>query len=133
MAGTQDPIRHVVVLMLENRSFDQMLGDLRRINPEIDGIDRAHPHANHDPVTQRDIAQAPNAMYSLPSGVDIGHEPDDVDRQIATDSTPMSGFVADFRQTNSGADDALAAQVMAYFPIGDTPGRDSLPALHGLA
>ena len=133
MAGTQDPIRHVVVLMLENRSFDQMLGDLRRVNPDIDGIDRARPGKNLDPTTQRNVAQAPIAEYSLPSGVDIGHEPENVDRQIATDTTPMSGFVEDFRKTNPGADDALAAQVMAYFPIGDSPAGDALPALHGLA
>ena len=33
-----DKIKHVVVLMLENRSFDNILGHLHHINPEIDGI-----------------------------------------------------------------------------------------------
>src|SRR5437588_12841899 len=30
--GGQDPIQHVVVLMLENRSFDHILGGLRHVD-----------------------------------------------------------------------------------------------------
>jgi phospholipase C len=41
MADRTDPIEHVVVLMLENRSFDQMLGDFQRLYPTLDGIDPA--------------------------------------------------------------------------------------------
>lgn len=32
------PIKHVIVLMEENRSFDHMLGDLKKINPNINGL-----------------------------------------------------------------------------------------------
>ena len=32
------PIEHVVVLMLENRSFDCMLGWLYRDRPDFDGL-----------------------------------------------------------------------------------------------
>lgn len=32
------PIKHVVVLMMENRSFDHLLGYLHLENPEIDGL-----------------------------------------------------------------------------------------------
>lgn len=32
------PIKTVVVLVQENRSFDHMLGWLKRLNPEIDGV-----------------------------------------------------------------------------------------------
>ncbi len=39
----EDPIKHVVVLMLKNRSFDQMLGDLQQVYPNLDGIDPAGP------------------------------------------------------------------------------------------
>lgn len=34
-----EQIRHVVVLMLENRSFDQMLGALQTVNQDVDGVD----------------------------------------------------------------------------------------------
>ena len=30
-----DPIKHVVVLMLENHSFDQMLGGLKAVIPDV--------------------------------------------------------------------------------------------------
>ncbi len=36
-AGT-DNLKHIVVLMMENRSFDHMLGDLKKQNPAIDGL-----------------------------------------------------------------------------------------------
>ena len=32
-------IKHVVLLMLENRSFDQMLGCLQAVFPDLDGVD----------------------------------------------------------------------------------------------
>ena len=32
-----DPIEHVIVLMLENRSFDQMLGGLSSVIAGLDG------------------------------------------------------------------------------------------------
>lgn len=134
MPDTRDPIRHVVVLMLENRSFDQMLGDLRRVRADIDGIDRAHPYWNIDPKTGAKVYQAPVAKNTLPGDVDIGHEPENVDRQLALDTAePMSGFIKDLRAGPAGSDDSLPAQVMGYFPLGDSPAKDSLPALHALA
>ena len=33
-----DTLKHVVVLMMENRSFDHMLGALRAQDPRIDGL-----------------------------------------------------------------------------------------------
>lgn len=32
------PIKHFFILMMENRSFDHMLGHLKRINPNIRGL-----------------------------------------------------------------------------------------------
>ncbi len=33
-----DPINHVVVLMLENNSFDRMLGCMNAVYPNLDGV-----------------------------------------------------------------------------------------------
>jgi phospholipase C len=33
-----DQLKHIVVLMMENRSFDHMLGALRATDPRIDGF-----------------------------------------------------------------------------------------------
>jgi phospholipase C len=38
----EDPIEHVVVLMLENHSFDQMLGCMKEVYPDLEGVDIAH-------------------------------------------------------------------------------------------
>jgi hypothetical protein len=34
-----DTLRHIVVLMMENRSFDHMLGSLKSVDARIDGLD----------------------------------------------------------------------------------------------
>jgi phospholipase C len=36
-----DPIEHVIVLMLENRSFDHMLGSLSEVIDGLDGVPKA--------------------------------------------------------------------------------------------
>ena len=33
-----DSLKHIVVLMLENRSFDHMLGGLKKQDPRINGL-----------------------------------------------------------------------------------------------
>lgn len=50
-AQTKYPIKNVVVLMLENRSFDHMCGFLKRLNPEIDGLtgNETNPYDTTDP------------------------------------------------------------------------------------
>jgi len=54
--------------------------------------------------------------------------------QLGSAATPMTGFVDSFLQHDPQAKDPDDIdQVMAYFPVGDTPAQDSLPVLHGLA
>ncbi|MGA7179830.1 MAG: alkaline phosphatase family protein [Thiobacillaceae bacterium] len=128
-----DNIRHVILFMLENRSFDQMFGCLKQLNADIDGFDPDHPFTNPDPKSGKDIAQQADARYVLGDDVDIGHEPENVDAQLALSGQPMSGFVADFRASNKNKDDDdLAVQVMAYFPCSDASGN-RLSVLHELA
>jgi phospholipase C len=43
-----DPIKHVVLLALENHSFDQMLGSLKQLYPELEGVTPAAPNRNLD-------------------------------------------------------------------------------------
>jgi phospholipase C len=42
-SANDDPVRHVIVLALENRSFDHMLGACQATKPEIDGIPPGAP------------------------------------------------------------------------------------------
>ncbi|PYV67259.1 MAG: hypothetical protein DMG97_27745 [Acidobacteria bacterium] len=41
-----DQLKHIVVLMMENRSFDHMLGSLKAVDARIDGV--SDPLSNPD-------------------------------------------------------------------------------------
>lgn len=126
------PIRHVVVLMLENSSFDRMLGDTTRIHPDVEGIPRHGPtYSNRSSASGRVFAQTPDAAAIV--NPDPGHDLVDVLRQLGDASTsPMGGFIDSFLAMD-GVDERNVGEVMAYFPLGDTPAGDTLPALHALA
>jgi phospholipase C len=122
---SNDPIRHVVVLMLENRSFDHMLGALRAFNSDIDGVDPKNPGVNLDAVNgNKAYKQTETALQLVRDDFTVPHEFDNVTKQIADG---MAHFVDEYRRMNSKAPIADAQQVMAYFKDGD------LPALHELA
>ncbi|KAL2491391.1 Non-specific phospholipase C3 [Abeliophyllum distichum] len=52
---TQSPIKTVVVLVQENRSFDHILGWMKSLNPEIDGVtgNESNPLSTSDPNSTR--------------------------------------------------------------------------------
>lgn len=119
----QDPIKHIVVLMLENHSFDQILGWTKAIYPELEGVDEAHLHSNPDyPDTSTKFTQAPTAEMSIQH--DPHHEHVDVLAQIAND---CNGFVEDFARRYPTSDAKDRAQIMGYYPKG------ALPVIHTLA
>jgi phospholipase C len=92
MLGSQDdPIEHVVVLMLENRSFDQMLGDFQRTYPTLDGIDSDSPPRSEVVAGQR-YEQRPTAVRCASN--DPNYELVSVLRQIGAPAA-VPGF--DFR------------------------------------
>lgn len=127
-----DPIKHVVVLMLENRSFDQMLGDATRIYPTLEGIPQTGAvYSNTAAKTGKVFKQTPDAAAKVDPDPD--HEHDHVMRQLGGGATPAMGGFIDSYLTVAKASESNAQQVMSYFPLGATPAADSLPALHALA
>ena len=115
-----DPIEHVVVLMLENRSFDHMLGAL---GAELN-FDGAAP-AGQPPRSNRDddgtvYPQAAGAART--TNFDPHHEHNHVVVQL---SGGNGGFVADFSRAYPKSAPADRAEVMKY--------HADLPALHALA
>jgi phospholipase C len=119
-----DPIRHVVILMLENHSFDQMLGCLKEKNPEIDGVDISHaqPHSTTDyPDVTHLIAQLHTDERFLDP--DPKHEYPNVLRQLNV----KYGFVCDYIQSHPSCSLEKKAEVMGVYPLG------FLPVLHRLA
>jgi phospholipase C len=125
-----DPIKHVVVLMMENRSFDHMLGGMSQIDPNVDGVRPNNPYANTAPNGNM-FQQQPIADWVVPR--DLDHELDGTLEEMGTSANPMSGFVASYVKRYPDASDAELAQVMAYFPFGNTQEEDTLPVLHSLA
>jgi phospholipase C len=118
-----DPIKHVVLLMMENHSFDQMLGCLQEIYPELDGVDinAADPRFNLDTAGNK-VFQIPTDEQQVP--LDPKHEMRFVLDQIANGN---SGFVTDFEKNVPGNTPQDRQFVMGYYLL------DRLPALHELA
>ncbi len=119
----KDPIKHIIVLMLENHSFDQILGWTKTLYPELEGVDEAHPQSNPDyPDAGVKVSQAATREMSIPD--DPRHEHVDAMAQIAND---CSGFVENFARAHPASNSIEHAQIMAYYPKG------VLPVIHALA
>ena len=117
-----DAIEHVLVLMMENHSFDQMLGSLAA-ELGLDGIDPNKPRSNPDyPDTSKSITQASTSLTSI--DLDPAHEFDDVQRQLIDNN---SGFIKDFVMAHPNCGGTEKQQIMAYYE----PGK--LTVLHKLA
>jgi len=89
-------IQNIVYVMFENRAFDHMLGFLKSINPEIDGLNgnEWNPVNATDPHSER-VFVSPNAVYVDP---DPDHSIGGTTEQIfgvrhAGGSALMDGFV----------------------------------------
>lgn len=121
-AAADDPIKHVIVLMMENRSFDHFLGALR----SVDGVNPNSPNVNLErPGSTKRYAQTPDAVRKM--SPDPHHETKNVMRQIdGAGLDAMGGFVYDFALEEPKSANAWP-QVMSYFAEG------ALPALHRLA
>jgi phospholipase C len=117
-----DPIKHVVLLLLENRSFDQMLGCFQEVYPNLDGIDANAPaRVNSDGVKQ--YPQVPTDAQQMP--VDPRHEKDHVLNQL---NDGNAGFVRDFAEFyGATASDDDRQLIMSYYP------HMFLHALHRMA
>jgi phospholipase C len=125
-------IEHVVVLMLENRSFDHFLGYLYPPSATFDGLSGAE-YNREDPA---DPASTPHAVTDDAASSDLdedaGHDFEDVHEQLFGSplATPgsqnpglNSGFVRNYERKNSGA----GPRIMKCF------NRATLPVLSRLA
>jgi phospholipase C len=123
-----DALKHIVVLMMENRSFDHMLGSLKAVNPKIDGLDGTQ--SNPDTQGNQVLAQ-PLAEFQSQLDPDPDHHFPAVDLQIfggdqsAGRTANMQGFVKSYYQQRE--DLAHSQKIMYYFT------QDKLPVLTSLA
>jgi phospholipase C len=114
----REGIKHVVVLMLENRSFDCMLGNLYQAGPGFDGL--TGNESNPDPATQLAVKIQPSKALNYYSAVipnpDPGEEFVYMNEQLFGGTStidqpptprnngrpPMTGFVADYLRQRPG-------------------------------
>ena len=126
-------IEHFVVLMLENRSFDHLLGYRKSLDPRIDGLvgtESNLPDPNYNNLPP--VAVSRSTSFAMP--FDPGHEFDDVQIQLYGPTRPplnpaaMNGFVA---SAKTGAQQAkvpeAAPRIMECFQ------PDQIPVLSALA
>jgi phospholipase C len=150
MANQLSSINHIVVLMLENRSFDHMLGLLYSANGNVspagqpfEGLtgQESNPGTAGSPVTVYSIQPTNNYAYYTP-GADPGEGYSATNSQLfGTTTAPNppvatnNGFVTDFSYTLgweatenwSILPGTVATDIMAVFP------PSMLPILSGLA
>jgi phospholipase C len=128
MAAGLDQLKHIVVLMMENRSFDHMLGSLTAVNPAIDGITAGLSN----PDTTGALVQ-PQALAAFQGQLDPDpdHHFPAVDLQIFGGDTSagrvpnMQGFVKSY--FNQQQDVGHSQKIMYYFA------QKQLPVLTTLA
>jgi phospholipase C len=112
-----DTLKHVVVLMMENRSFDHMLGALKAQDPRIDGLTGTETNLDTSGTPAPVKAQAgfqgqldPDPSHHF-AGVDLQI----FDGNMAPDRVAtMAGFVKSyFRERH---DVTHSRQIMYYYP-----------------
>ncbi len=114
-----EQIEHIVVLMLENRSFDHMLGylSLELGRTDIDGLrpEKANRYRGHDyPVHHLD-------RRTLTKAEDPAHDGPSIAAQL---SNQNGGFVANYAKERPAAGDK--GIVMGYYNGDDLPTYDHL-------
>jgi phospholipase C len=123
-----DNLKHIVVLMMENRSFDHMLGDLKKQNPTIDGL--TGNEFNPDTAgTQIKVSR--QAEFQGQLDPDPDHHFPGVDLQIFggqqgdNRQANMQGFIQSYYQQQRNINQSH--KIMYYFA------QEKLPVLTGLA
>ncbi len=116
-----DPFDHVVLLMLENHSFDQMLGCMTAVYPDLEGVRPGHPRVNRD-AAGHPYEQA--VRTTLQVKPDPKHESRNVLAQLDDHN---GGFIKDYVGFYGDKAQQNCPNIMGYFA------RGALPALHTLA
>lgn len=114
-----DQLKHIVVLMMENRSFDHMLGYLKAQDPRIDGVTGAETNPD---TTGAPAPVKPLAQYQSQLQPDPGHHFEDVKIQLYGDppgGPTMQGFVKAYFQKRQDVNHSR--EIMYCFPPEKVP------------
>jgi phospholipase C len=118
-AANLEQVKHIVVMMMENRSFDHMLGylDLLDGQKEVNGLSRAKP------IEYKGESHRPKYLQgtAFPKSMDPPHGTRAIADQI--NGGKMDGFIESFAEENDVAD---AWRVMGYYTHRELPVYDYL-------
>lgn len=132
----RDNLKHVVVLMMENRSFDHMLGGLKARDPRINGL---NGNESNPDTTGARVTVAPKAAFEGQLDHDPDHHFPGVDLQLfggvppgpGRPQTPtMDGFVKSYYTQASGVKASRA--IMNYFAPSKLPVLTTLATEYAL-
>jgi phospholipase C len=105
------PIKHVVILMKENRSFDHLLGELNAAGqPAVEGISAAFSNPDTSGTTVSPFELETTCVKSNP-----GHQWDSMHAQV--DNGAMDGFVTSAAETTT----TDGHFVMGHYGASDLP------------
>ena len=130
-------IKHIVVLMMENRSFDQMLGFLEADGLEVEGIGHGKANLDRDGNEYPPFEWGPGETAQRPPPgmkakiLDPCHSPDCVKTQLEHEN---GGFVKNFAATRRNENDEEVALTPEFLrvPMGHF-GAEHLPVYRFLA
>jgi phospholipase C len=122
MSAGLDNLKHVVVLMMENRSFDHMLGALKAVDSRINGLtgSESNPDTTNEPAKV-----SPQAQFQSQLDPDPDHHFPAVHKQLyfGTPGPPaapsMNGFVQSYFDQQKDVNHSR--KIMFYFPNGKLP------------
>ena len=117
-----DNLKHIVVLMMENRSFDHMLGGLKIVDPRINGLTgkETNPDTSGEPAPV-----AAKAEFQGQLDPDPDHHFPAVNKQLffGTPGSPaapaMQGFVQSYWDQQHSV--SHSRKIMYYFAPKDVP------------
>jgi phospholipase C len=120
----QEKIKYVIVLMLENRSFDHLCGYLRQSNADIDGILQTEFNLmNPSDTNSERVGVSDSAPFVPDLNPGPGHNVRDVKIQLdprGGGTLTMDGFVYDYAQ-QTGVTELDAKRVMQCFSPAKLP------------
>jgi phospholipase C len=128
-------LKHIVVVMMENRSFDHMLGYLKLEGmDDVDGLTGTESNVDKDGNEIRVHAfdtEANNVLRegeALEKRLDPDHSPDGVQMQLGVGygDKPNGGFVRSFIESRDIDDKNLWKVPMGYYTSKDVPVYDHL-------
>lgn len=138
MASARDQIETLVVVIMENRSFDHMLGYLSLPpynRPDVDGLrsDPAWNKAVANPL--KGVSYPPFHYTPLALPADPPHERGPIAIQLGatlTDMYPLNGFVENYASVEKTIDLAHPPAVMGYYTPAEVPITDFFAQNYGI-